>query len=287
MVTIKFDIRHRSGEHESVRVEAERALVGSAAYCDVRLPVGAVAPEHVLITTSGQRLRVAVKAAEPLVLVDGTPIAAGASVEGSVVVIGRTRIALSIDARLDLAQGAKGRSRLENVVSVAALLGLLGCAAWLLLQPSREPIAPPPDASLELFSGPAPSCPQRGAREASAFAEEQLALAVAKRERLPFAVQEGIAAFDLYETASVCFRAGGDERRAAAARDEAQRIQTSLTDEFRGRRLRLSHMLKLEDYELARVDVAVLTALTRGRKGKYVEWLQTVAAQLPQQRKKS
>jgi hypothetical protein len=285
IVTIKFDIRHRSGEHESVRVEGERALVGSAAFCDVRLPVGAVAPEHVLVSASGQRVRVEAKAAEPLVLVDGTPLAVGAHVEGSVLVIGRTRIALSIDAHLDPARASKKRSRFENTVSAAALVGLLGGAAWLLLQPSREPIAPPPDASLELFSGPPPSCPQHGAREAAAFAEEQLALAVAKRERLPFAVQEGIAAFDLYETASACFRAGGDERRAGAARDEAQRIQTSLTDEFRGRRLRLSHMLKLEDYELARVDVIVLTALTRGRKGKYVEWLQTVAAQLPQQRK--
>lgn len=285
-MSIKFDIRHRSGEHECVRVEAEQALVGSAAYCDLRLPVGAAAPEHVRVVACGRRLRVQAKAAEPLVLVDDMPLAVGSAVEGSVVAIGRTRIALSLDAPLDAQAGGRRRSRLESTLSVATLLGLLGCAAWLLLQPSSEPIEPPPDASIELFSGPAPSCPERGPREASAFAEEQLALAAAKRERLPFAVQEGIAAFDLYETAAACFRAGGDDRRAAAARDEAERLQTSLTDEFRARRLRLSHLLRLEDHELARADVTALAALTRGREGKYVDWLRTVAARLPQQRKK-
>jgi len=284
MVSIKFDIRHRSGEHESVRVEAERALVGSAAYCDLRLPVGAAAAEHVLIVARDTRLEVQSKAAEPLVLVDGTPLAVGATATGSVLVIGRTRLALSLGEAREPAGAAQRRSRAENALSLAALLGLFAGAGWLLLSPSRSPIAAAPDAPLELFSGPPASCPQQGAREAVAFAEEQLALAAAKRERLPFAVQEGIAAFDLFETAAACFRAGGDERRAAGARDEAQHIRTSLTDELRGRRLRLAHMLKVRDYELARLDVAVLTALTRGRKGQYVEWLHAVAAQLPERK---
>jgi hypothetical protein len=281
MLSIELDIRHRSGEHEYARVEGERALVGSAAYADLRLPVGAAAPEHVLITASDGRVRIEAKASEPLVLVDGAPLAEGAWVEGSVVAIGRTRIAVSIDTPLASTRGP-GRGRgLQSLVSVSALLVLLGTAAWLLFQPSRPPIAPPPDTSLELFSGPAPSCPQQGKREASAFAEEQLALAVAKRERLPFAVQEGLAAFDLYETAAACFRTGGDDQRSRLAGEEAQRLQASLTDEFRARRLRLSHMLKVKDYELARVDVAVLTALTRGKKGTYVSWLTSVATQLP------
>jgi hypothetical protein len=281
MASIKFEIRHRSGEHESALIEAERVLVGSAAYCDLRLPMEAAAPEHVLIAVSAGRLCIEARSADPLVLVDGTPLSVGHALEGSVVAIGRTRLAVSLDGSRELArQAAAGRSG-RDLVSALALLVLLGSAAWLVLAPEDGAITPPPGATLTLFSKLQPSCPQQREREALAFAEEQLALAFAKQERLPFAVQEGIAAFDLYETAAACFRVGGDLGRAALAEEAAELLESSLTDEFRARRLRLSHLLEVKDYELASVDLAVLSALTQGKKGSYVQWLEGVAAQLP------
>jgi hypothetical protein len=281
MASIKFEIRHRSGEQESALIEAERVLVGSAAYCDLRLPMEAAAPEHVLISASAGRLCVEARSAEPLVLVDGTPLPLGHSLEGSVVAIGRTRLAVSLDGSLELARASAARRGGRDLATATALLLLLGSAAWLTLAPVEDAIAPPPDATLELFSKLQPSCPQQGGREALAFADEQLALAGSRQERLPFVVHEGIAAFDLYETAAACFRVGGDPGRAALAEQAAELLESTLTDEFRSRRLRLSHVLELEDYELARVDLAVLAALTRGKKGEYVQWLEGVAAALP------
>jgi hypothetical protein len=281
MTSIKLEVRHHTGEHESARIDAERVLVGSAAYCDLRLPMEAAAPEHVLISLSSGRLCVEARSSDPLVLVDGAPLPVGSSVAGSVVAIGRTRLSFCLDGSRELARSSvEGRGG-RNLLTGLALLLLLGGAAWLVLQPVDAGVPPPPDAVLELFSELQPSCPQQGEREARAFAEEQLTLAFAKQERLPFVVHEGVAAYELYETAAACFRAGGDLGRAALAEQAAELLQSSLTDEFRARRLRLTHVLKLKDHELARQDLAVLTALTRGKKGQYVTWLDGVAAALP------
>jgi hypothetical protein len=280
MARIKFEIRHRSGEHESALIDAERVLVGSAAYCDLRLPMEDAAPEQVLVSVSAGRLCIEAKSADPLVLVDGAPLSPGNAAEGSVVAIGRVRLAVSLDGSLESARSAAAGRGVRDLVTATGLLLLLGSAAWLVLAPADGAIAPPPDTTLELFSTLQPSCPQQGGPEALAFAEEQLALASAKQERLPFVVHEGIAAFDLYETAAACFRMGGGEGRAALAEEAAELLQSSLTDEFRARRLRLSHLLEVKDYELASVDLAVLGALTQGKKGEYVQWLEGVAAEL-------
>ena len=68
--------------------------------------------------------------------------------------------------------------------------------------------------------------------------------------------------------------------RAEEADLAAQTLMQDLSDDFRARRLRLSHLLTVEDYELASKDVHVLRALTSERKGRYFEWLAQVAEQL-------
>jgi len=80
--------------------------------------------------------------------------------------------------------------------------------------------------------------------------------------------------------AASCFAAGGDPRRASDADQAAALLKQDLSDEFRARRLRLSHLLTVEDYALALGDVSVLRALTSERKGRYFEWLGQVAEQL-------
>ena len=113
-----------------------------------------------------------------------------------------------------------------------------------------------------------------------AFAEEQSDLAEGKRERLPFAVEDGVAAVGLYQVAAACFRTGADDARATEAAQAADALQRELADDYRARRLRLSHLLTVEDYELAMKDVTVLRALTSEKKGRYFEWLGQVAEQL-------
>ena len=62
MSVLRFEIRYPNGHREAAVVEGERALIGSASHCDVRLPMDAAAYEHVLIEVQGSTLRAESKA---------------------------------------------------------------------------------------------------------------------------------------------------------------------------------------------------------------------------------
>jgi hypothetical protein len=126
---------------------------------------------------------------------------------------------------------------------------------------------------MSLFTDTAPTCPQTTPETALALAEEKLALADGKRERLPFDVREGVAAAPVYDLAIACYKVAKRDDRVKdteAARDSLKR---SLNDDFRARKLRLEMMLKVEDFDLAWKDVLVLQQMTADKHGDYVEWL--------------
>jgi hypothetical protein len=93
-------------------------------------------------------------------------------------------------------------------------------------------------------------------------------------------VDAGLAAVDSFETAAACFETAGAPALAEQAASAAERLRHELEDDFRARRLRLSRMLLVGDRALARVDVAWLRALLRGKPGAYVRWLDTQAQEL-------
>jgi hypothetical protein len=281
MSTLLFEIRYEDGRREAAAVDGERALVGSASHCDVRLPMGDAAEEHLLVELAGDTVHVRALADSARTLLDGAPIVNAVLAEGAVLGVGRLRVL--VKASLDRAdkpktsdQGKGGTARLA-VLS----LGLVGAIGLTLASFARgKEIAPAPGRTPELFAAGAVSCPKDRSTGALPFAEEQRDMAIATHERVPFAAHEGVVAVGLYRTAAACFRTAGATEPAGAAEQAAEALEAELSDEFRARRLRLSHVLALEDYELARADVAVLRALTAGKQGPYVEWLAQVGKQL-------
>lgn len=278
MASIHFEIRHPNGKREAAHVEADRALIGSASFADVRLPMEEASPEHVRVSVVGGRLYFEALPNEAMVMLDGAPLPAGLAREGNELDIGGLRVKVSSTgpARIQAPSEQASRARLGAFV----LVGVMAALALFLVRRGGAPLAPPADQTVELFSALEPSCPKREPRQALAFAAEQLDLGATKQERMPFAIQEGIAAVDLYETAAGCFRAAQQSARATAARDAAQSLKRNLEGDLRARRLRLSHMLKVQDHELARVDVLWLSALTRGKSAPYVAWLDQVGQEL-------
>jgi hypothetical protein len=281
MAIIKFDIRHENGQRESASVEGERALVGSASHCDVRLPMETAAYEHLLIEVVGGTLRVEAKADHPPTTLNGMPLSAGVLGDGATLGIGRTRLLVSFvpEQEQGLKLVAKRKSNSAQL-GLVALLAVAGVGVALLLMNDESPISPAPAEAPELFAAAAVECPRDKNADALAFAEEQNDMAVATHERVPFAAHEGVVAVGLYQTAAACFRAAGAGEREKEAEQAAASLKSELADDFRARRLRLSHVLAVEDYELARLDVSVLSAMTAGRSGRYVEWLKTVDKQL-------
>lgn len=279
MGIIQFDIRHPNGHREAIVVEGERALIGSASFCDVRLPMDQAAYEHVLIEVVGGTLRAEAKADNATI--NDMPLTASALSSETVLGIGRIRLFVSFVPDFDA--GASVTTKKKKEANPAVQLGLVvmfGIAAYLLMTDDTVPIAPPPAEAPQLFTEAPAACPQKDPAAAVAFAYEQRALGDTKRERLPFAAKEGIAAVGLFEVAAACFEFGALPAQARDARDTAQALKGDLTNDFRARRIRLSHVLQVKDYALARADLAVLTALTADRKGPYVEWLAKTSEQV-------
>ena len=92
MGIIQFDIRHPDGRRESIVVEGERAMIGSASHCDVRLPMDQAAYEHVLIESLSGTLRAEAKADHPPATINNMPLSASALSADSVLGIGRIRL---------------------------------------------------------------------------------------------------------------------------------------------------------------------------------------------------
>jgi len=278
---IQFDIRHPNGRRESIVVEGERALIGSASFCDVRLPMDDAAYEHVLIESFSGTLRAQAKADHPPATINDMPLTASALSPDSVLGIGRIRLFVTFVP--DLVDGGNLRSKEKNKGNPLVQLGLValfGLGAYFLLVDVEAPIAPPPAQAPELFTAEAPSCPQSDPGAARAFGQEQRELGDTKRERLPFAVKDGVEAVSLFEVAASCFKKAGAEDEARGAEEIAKGLKRELVDDFRARRIRLSHVLAVHDYDLARRDVQVLSALTEGKKGPYVDWLARTEKQL-------
>lgn len=280
MGIIKFDIRHANGQRESAIVEGQRALIGSAAHCDVRLPMDQSAYEHVLLEAVGSTLRAEIRAEKPPATVDGVELVASTLSPDTVLGLGNTRLYVSfVPDELDGPQ-VLSKKQAKSPILALALVPLLGALLYLVFWDANEKVAAAPKQVEVLFSNEKVSCPHADLSRALAFAEEQTELAEGKQERLPFAIGDGVTAVSLYRLAASCFLQGGDGARAHEAEQAAALLEQDLNDEYRARRLRLSHLLTVEDYPLALQDVAVLRALTNEKKGRYFTWLGQVTEQL-------
>jgi len=280
MGIIKFDIRHPSGKREGAIVEGQRALVGSGAHCDVRLAMDQAAHEHVLIEAVGTTLRAEARADHPPATVNGVQLVASALSADAMLGIGEIRLFVSfVPDALDGPQISRPQ-KAGSPLALLALIPIFGALFYLLFWDTESKIRPAPTDGQALFADAAGDCPHPSPTQALAFGEEQSEIADGKRERMPFAVEDGVYAVGLYRLAAACFRSGSDSTRAREADLAAQSLMQDLSDDFRARRLRLSHLLTVEDYELAIRDVHVLRALTSENKGRYFEWLGQVAEQL-------
>lgn len=280
MSTMLFEIRYEDGKREAAAVDGERALLGSASHCDVRLPMGDAAEEHLVVEVVGDTVY-ARALGDARTLLDGAPLVNAPLDEGAVLGIGRLKVAVKAAAERENLQ-KKSADGTGSPARLAVLsLGLVAAAGltFASFAPTNA-IAPAPERTPELFATEATTCPKTRTTGALPYAEEQRDMAIATHERVPFAAHDGVVAVGLYRMAAECFRTAGALASAAEAEQAADTLRGELSDEFRARRLRLSHVLALEDYELARIDVGVLRAMTAGKQGPYVEWLKKVEKQL-------
>ncbi len=276
MSLLRFEIRFADGRKEVANVDGEHALIGNGAHCDIRLPLDQAANEHVAVEVVGGTVRLETLAFDPPATVNGMPFTNMPITTDVPLKIGSTRIFIALgDATFDGSPVVQ-KIQAEETSPAIKILGVLAAVlgAYMLLFPDEPPMVAAPAQIPELFPAVTVTCPQTAPDQAKAFASDKLDIAEGKRERSPFAPRDGVEAVQLYALASACFKVGGDGARAADADLAAKQLRTSITQDFRARRVRLEHLLAVRDFDLAKNDVRVLRALTEGKQGRYVEWLQ-------------
>ncbi len=271
MRVLRFQIRHHTGQVEQINVEAERALIGSGAHCEIRLPLDQARVEHVLVEAAPAGVFVRALSFEPPPTINNIPFQQSPLPPGAVLGVTGCQIYIELAEAAGDGKNVKAKSKTSPITFVAAAL-LLPAAYFLLADEEVAKEKPPPQSSPELWAAPVNACPYAGP-QALAFARERMAVADAKRERRPFHVQDGVQAVPVYEVAAVCFRAGGDSASGGLADESAKFLRREMNDEFRTRRVRLEHALSVQDTLSAQKEVRVLLQLTEGKSGEYVEWL--------------
>jgi hypothetical protein len=286
MSLIRFEIRYADGKKEIANVDGERALIGNGAHCDIRLPLDQAASEHVAVEVIGGTVRLETKAFDPPATINGMPFTNMPISPDVPLKIGSTRIFITI-GELALDGGPVFQKKAEQTSPLMKLLavGVLFAGAFMLLSGDDATTSEAPSQAVDLFTQTPATCPQTTADQALALANDKFDIAQGKRERSPFAPKDGVQAVELYKVASACFRVGGDPKDAEEADLAAEQLSTSLTQDFRARRVRLEHTLAAGDLELARHDVQVLRSLTEGKSGAYVQWLQQQNTMLKQKTK--
>jgi hypothetical protein len=286
MSLLKFDIRYPTGHRELTVVEGERALIGSAAHCEVRLPMDQAAYEHLLIEVSGGTVRAEARAEHPPATINGMPLTTSTVAPDAALGAGNVRIFVAYEAETQEAAlpSAKDKKETSPLIRLLALIAV-PVAGYMLLLDDGSGFGDAPTRAPVLFGTQKPACPQSGAEQALAMAGEKLDLAIGKRERMPFAPREGMLAVGLFETASACFEVGGRDSYAKDATESAESLRGAIQQDFRQRQLRLVRMLQSDDLEQARHDVEVLLAMTEGKQGPFVDWLDGLSRQLKAKKK--
>lgn len=282
MRVLKFQIRLPSGQVDQLNVEAERVLIGSGAHCEIRLPVDQARVEHVLIELGAAGVFARALSFEPPPMINNIPIQQAPLPPGAVLGVGGCQIYVELIEGGANAGAAQKKQQKSNPIMLVALIAMLGLGGYMFLFADQafDTTPPAPREYPELWDGPVTTCPYTEPSQAGAYARERMAVADAKRERRPFHVQSGIQAVPIYEQAGACFRVSRDAASANLADESAKFLRRDIVSDYRTRRVRLKHMMDIEDDVAAQREVRTLLQFTEGKTGEYVTWLQNLERKL-------
>ncbi len=266
-------VRHADGRQERLRVESTSARIGSAAHCEVRLPIDQAAGEHVVLLRHGDAVTAQARCTKPAPTIDGAPFTKAPLPSGSALVLADTRIVVSI---VEQARGQSAGTKLRRwvawvvaaVVTVAVAIGFgrVGLGA----DRTASVVAPTPPT---LWSVAQTTCRSESADEAGQRAEQLVALAHAKHLRGAFAAADAVEAVSLYEEAAACFRRAGRQHRARRAESRGAELRRASTERYRARQLRLELALEARDWTAVDREVQALSAMLGPGEGAYRRWL--------------
>lgn len=278
MSTLRFQIQHSNGRQEVVTVEAERALIGSGAHCEIRLPIDQAQVEHILVQVGTGGIFVQALSFEPSPTIASVPFTQAPLPPDAVLGVNATQMLVAL---VDAGVGTGRKENKTNPMIVIAGLAGIGLAGYMFLAADEEGPAVAPQETPALWD-PAPITCSRGGVEAKTWADERRSLADSKRARRMFHARDGVDAVPLYDEAAACYDKGGDPQTATQMRDLSKDLRKETEDDYKTHRMRLEHARTVGDLETARKEVKVLLEMTTGKTGPYIEYLNQLDRELRQ-----
>jgi hypothetical protein len=281
MQVLKFDIRYPDGRTEELKLESDRAMIGSGAHCEIRLPVDQSAIEHVGVQLTPAGVFAEARSFQPPPTINGSQFTRTQVVPGSVIGVGYVQIYITA---AEIAGGADASQKQEQKTSpVTLLLALIvmPLALYIIFQePESGGVGRAPKEIPELWGPPDTTCPQSAREQAAAQAWLAFNKAASKQERRPFYIPDGVQAVPLYEEAAACFQRAGDTQQSKRSGALASKLRIDIGEDFRTHRVRLEHALATGRYETAQKEVRVLLAFLQGKEGDYIEYLSALDRKL-------
>ncbi len=269
-VGLRFRVQQED-KSQVIVVDAERALVGSATHCELRLAAEVVAYEHLEVFVHEGAVHFATK---PYVQAN-FPVLENGSTEGRWPAGMALRIgAVSLHVDLVDLGASKAKFPLWALLAAVPVVLLLVMAITLTRNAhAGEPIVP---AAPALFGPKTARCPDVAPEQRAPLAVEKSRIAAAKRERSPFAPADGLEAVSLFELSAACFRTAGAPDRAKEADDAANDLRSRIDEEYRLRRVRLEHAYRTHQPAAAKRELVILIPLTAQHRGAYTDWLAAI-----------
>lgn len=265
----RFRVAYADGRQEQILVDADRALIGSASHCELRLPPEVAVHEHIEVFAHEGAVHFATKpyALLALPMLDNVATVEGRWAPGSTLRIGNMQMTVEL-VSLGMAKAKPPLWALFVAIPAIAITAV-GVA---LARPVDRALPPIPEAPV-LIGPKDAKCPDVSPEQRPVLATEKLRVALAKRERSPFAPQDGIEAIGLFEVAGACFRAAAQPQQANEADEAANLLRAKLDEDYRLRRVRLEHAYRTHQTNAVKRELTVIIPMTAHRRGPYTEWL--------------
>jgi hypothetical protein len=283
---LQIIVRYPDGRTEQFAVDANSVRVGSGAHCEVRLPQEHSAVEHVAISLIGGGVHAQARSFSPHPTINGVGFVQTPVQPDSVIGVGAIQL-WARAADLTDEQQPVIRRKAQKTSPLTYVLGalMLPLAGYLIYgEQSGGSVQTAQGAPPALWGNPVGSCPQLARDAAFAVGSDKLSVALGKRERRPFHVEDGVAAVPLFETASACFKVAGLGGASGEAARYARDLRTKIEEDYRAHQVRLEHALMVEDWDTAQDEATVLRAFTEGKQGAYVSWLSNLQRELQMKR---
>ena len=278
MSSLQFDILHAHRPAERLTVDHQRALVGSAAHCEIRLPPEDCSPEWAVFELRDGQVYIEPLGNPPIPMLKGRKLTPGPLPAGAELQVGSCQLTVSV---FDPTGGVVKKERANpRIFVLAGLLIAAGAYAATMNEEDDHEYALP-DTAPALWVTAAPhKCAQPDPSLAAARANDLLTSAENKRERSPFVPRDGVEAVSVYRDAAACFRTAGKPTEAGESEHDAARLESAMLQNYHLARLRLERALVSGDGDTALVQISTLKSMLGQRPGEYTASLNNLERRL-------